>query len=170
MPYSYSTFRHLPYTFTIVSDYPESPRNCSLRNATNNGLEVTCTAGSDGGLQQNFVLEVTEISAPTERGGVTTLSDQGYRTSPLYRVLGDEPLFRLHSLQPGREYQLQVYAVNAKGRSTPPIVMANVRVETPMDGLSAGPNSGDGTYTISWEKLNLIKGDSNNNWIRALHR
>lgn len=61
-------------------------------------------------------------------GVTSTLSDQGERPSPLFRVLGDFPVFRLHSLKPGREYQLLVYAVNAKGRSDPPVVLSKVKV------------------------------------------
>lgn len=99
-----------------------------MRNITKNGLEVSCLAGQDGGLQQSFVLEVTDVTMPTDPGGITTLSDQGYRSSsPLYRVLGDAPVFRLHSLKAGREYQLLVYAVNAKGRSIA-VVLSNIRV------------------------------------------
>lgn len=95
---------------------------------------MICSAGQDGGLQQSFVLEVTDVTIPNNPGSVTTLSDQGYRSPPLYRVLGDAPVFRLHSLKPGREYQLLVYAVNAKGRSTS-VVLSNIRVEVPMEVL-----------------------------------
>lgn len=38
------------------------------------------------------------------------------------------PQFRLDSLEPGREYQLQIYGVNAKGRSNPPVIIDKVRV------------------------------------------
>lgn len=104
-----------------------------MRNATNGGIEVVCSAGEDGGLPQSFVLEVSDISISFEPPSVTTLSDQGERTLPLYRVLGEAPVFRLHSLQPGRDYQLIVYAVNAKGRSDPPVVLSKVQVDTPLD-------------------------------------
>lgn len=51
---------------------------------------------------------------------------------PVYRVLGERPVFHLHSLQPGKQYQVAVYAENAKGRSNPPVILPNVRVETDM--------------------------------------
>lgn len=74
------------------------------------------------------------MSVPARPPGATTLSDQGERSSsPMYRVMGERPLFRLHSLQPGREYQVLVYAENARGRSEPPVLLPHVRVETPMD-------------------------------------
>lgn len=40
----------------------------------------------------------------------------------------NSPQFRLNNLEPGREYQFSVYAVNAKGRSEPPVVIERVRV------------------------------------------
>jgi len=38
------------------------------------------------------------------------------------------PQFTIQNLEPGREYQFHVYAVNAKGRSEPPVVIERVRV------------------------------------------
>lgn len=125
-------------------------------------MEVVCDAGNDGGLEQNFVLEVSDNSIPVEPPSITTLSDQGVHVEPLYRVLGETPQFRLHSLAPGREYQFLVYAVNAKGRSHPPVVMSNIKLQLPADTLQ---ESG----TFSRDSFNLIKGDSNNNCFRVLH-
>ncbi|XP_031352494.1 hemicentin-2 isoform X2 [Photinus pyralis] len=119
--------------YIIPASSPESPHGCRLRNSTTGGVEVTCVAGNDGGLPQSFVLEVTDIAIPAQPPSVTTLSDQGERSLPLYRVLGEHPTFRLHSLKPDREYQLLVYAVNAKGRSAPPVVLSKVKVEVPVD-------------------------------------
>lgn len=118
---------------------------------------MTCTAGKDGGLQQTFILEVTDTSSQTERGAVTTLSDEAYHSSPLYRVLGETPIFRLHSLEPGREYQLQVYAVNAKGRSSPPVVLSNVRVETAAEGAPYRPPNASGKYPLDDQDLLPIR-------------
>src|SRR5699024_5545976 len=100
------------------------------RNSSHGGLEVVCVAGDDGGLHQSFVMEVNDITIPSLPPGVTTLSDQGVHSTPLYRLFGDQPSFRLRNLHPGREYQLVVYAENAKGRSQPPVLLPNVRVET----------------------------------------
>lgn len=44
-------------------------------------------------------------------------------TAPLRRLKENIPEFRLHDLEPGREYQFLVYSVNAKGRSQPPVIM-----------------------------------------------
>lgn len=134
-----------PCLFHIIpADKPESPRNCLMRNASHGGgLEVSCLAGKDGGLQQSFVLEVEDLTLPLDPSVVATLSDQGDHSTPVYRVLGETPVFRLHSLEANREYQFVVYAVNAKGRSSPPVVLPNIRLEVPTDpkqenGLSIG--------------------------------
>lgn len=54
---------------------------------------------------------------------------------PKYRVLGERPLFRLHNLQPGKDYQVSVYAENAKGKSYPPVILSNVRLDNQLTSL-----------------------------------
>lgn len=49
-------------------------------------------------------------------------------SAPIFRIQENSPQFRLNNLEPGREYQFLVYAVNAKGRSEPPVVIERVRV------------------------------------------
>ncbi|GJQ65845.1 hypothetical protein Trydic_g3948 [Trypoxylus dichotomus] len=100
-----------------------------LNNLTQGSLEVKCTAGQDGGLAQSFILEVMDTTGVYNPSGITTLSDQAEHSTPLFRVLGDVPVFRLHSLRPRRDYQLVVYAENAKGRSRPPVILSNVRID-----------------------------------------
>lgn len=107
---------------------PEPPKDCISRHPCPTCIEIICEAGSDGGLHQSFVLEVNELAAPPERHlGSTTLSDQGAR-APVLRFQENEPVFRLETLQPGREYQMMVYAVNAKGKSEPPVQLGGVFV------------------------------------------
>ncbi|XP_063921788.1 neural cell adhesion molecule 1 isoform X2 [Zophobas morio] len=119
-----------PCVFEIVpAEAPESPKHCILRNASHGGLEVVCVAGDDGGLHQSFVMEVNDITIPSLPPGVTTLSDQGEHFVPLFRILREQPMFRLQNLQPGRQYQIMVYAENAKGRSQPPVLLPSVKVE-----------------------------------------
>ncbi|CAG9860290.1 unnamed protein product [Phyllotreta striolata] len=123
--------------FITPAEAPESPKSCLVRNATNGeGLEVSCIAGKDGGLHQSFILEVFDVSAPADpQAGVTTLSDQGDLPPPKYRVLGERPLFYLHNLQPGKDYQVSVYAENAKGKSHPPVILPNVRIDNQLTSL-----------------------------------
>ncbi|XP_061499740.1 uncharacterized protein LOC1281499 isoform X5 [Anopheles gambiae] len=122
----------------LPAKIPDTPRNCELHNDT--VLEVVCSAGSDGGLMQSFLLEVVGGVAPPAynldytRGPptefdneISTMNDQA-TLAPLFRIQEQIPQFKLHSLEPGRDYQLLVYAVNAKGKSDPPFVIDKVRV------------------------------------------
>lgn len=82
---------------------PFPVRNCTLFNQTSSSVEVACSAGFDGGLPQHFLLELT-----ASNGGPVRLN----QTS-------EQPFFFLSDLEPGITFRLAVYAVNAKGRSTP---------------------------------------------------
>lgn len=80
-------------------------------------LIVRCTEGFDGGLPlTSFVLEV-------------------YREDKIYpnitmiinrtdKINGHEhgPIFQISNLEPGRNYKLLAYAVNAKGKSDPVVL------------------------------------------------
>ncbi|XP_045461222.1 hemicentin-1 isoform X1 [Harmonia axyridis] len=121
----------VPCLFLLVpASTPERPRNCIYTNATVGGtLKVTCRPGRDGGLPQSFVLEVKDVTPfNPPSSGVSTLSDQGEDAPPAFRFLGERPEFEIHSLQPGREYQVSVFAENARGRSTPYEIMPSIRV------------------------------------------
>lgn len=116
----------------ISAELPEQPKQCELRNDTI--FEVVCSMGNDGGLPQYFLLEVVggnPVSQDFNRNDfdnnintneISTMNDQA-TTAPLRRIKESVPEFRLYDLEPGREYQFLVYAVNAKGRSHPPVVM-----------------------------------------------
>jgi len=134
-----------------TAETPQPPEDCVLRNRSNGGLEVQCVAGYDGDLPQHFMLEVSEspvypdTTPPTQKyGNQVTMNDQGTRHSvpgpPLYRVFGAEPVFALNTLEPGRDYELAVYAVNAKGRSVPPVIIPKVRVSASMERLTKTGN------------------------------
>jgi len=108
-------------------------------------------AGFDGDLPQHFMLEVSEspvypdTTPPTQKhSSQVELNDQGTEHSvpgpPLYRVFGAEPVFALNALEPGRDYELAVYAVNAKGRSVPPVIIPRVRVSASMERLTKTGN------------------------------
>jgi hypothetical protein len=97
------------------------------------------------------MLEVSESSVypdttpPTQtHGGQITMNDQGSRHSasgPLFdTVFSSEPVFSLNTLEPGRDYDLAVYAVNAKGRSVPPVIIPRVRVSASMERLTKTGN------------------------------
>lgn len=101
---------------------------------------MICSAGFDGGLSQHFLLEVVGgvpiFNTDTTRDSqeieneISTMNDQA-TLAPLFRLQESIPQFKLQSLDPGREYQFMVYAVNAKGRSEPPVVIDRIRVQAP---------------------------------------
>ncbi|XP_023171017.2 nephrin [Drosophila hydei] len=151
----------------LPANAPEAPKGCELRNDT--VLEVVCVAGSDGGLSQHFMLEVVggdllyASESATGKGQfgetigqvdneLSTLNDQA-TSAPIFRMEENSPQFRLNNLEPGREYQFLVYAVNAKGRSEPPVVIERVRVAAqlgPYDEsiLSEDPTPAETTHHV----------------------
>ncbi|XP_075166464.1 motor axon guidance molcule sidestep isoform X2 [Haematobia irritans] len=148
----------------LPANPPEAPRSCEIRNDT--VLEVVCIAGSDGGLSQYFVLEVVGgdplygsdstrsfNDANPGENEISTMNDQA-TSAPIFRMQESNPQFRLNNLEPGREYQFHVYAVNAKGRSDPPVVIERVRVAAqlgPYDEsiLSEDPTPAETTHHVS---------------------
>ncbi|XP_069681580.1 neural cell adhesion molecule 2 isoform X2 [Periplaneta americana] len=129
----------VPCLFHIVAaKTPHPPEDCALKNRSSGGLEVQCVASFDGDLPQHFMLEVSESPVhantvePILNIGPVPMSDQGTRHQPpgppLFRLFGAEPVFSLDTLEPGRDYEFAVYAVNAKGRSEPPVIIPRVRV------------------------------------------
>lgn len=134
--YSFFSWRVRAYILSLspsrALELPDQPKQCELRNDTI--FEVVCSMGNDGGLPQYFLLEVVggnPVSPDFNRNDfdnnlntneISTMNDQA-TTAPLRRIKESVPEFRLYDLEPGREYQFLVYAVNAKGRSHPPVVM-----------------------------------------------
>jgi len=64
-------------------------------------LSVDCVEGFDGGLPQFFLVEVVEVPERRLRFNATSRF----------------PSFSIHGLEPGLNFMLQLFAVNAKGRS-----------------------------------------------------
>ncbi|XP_054259199.1 neural cell adhesion molecule 1-like [Macrosteles quadrilineatus] len=114
---------------------PEPPRDCGVHNSSAGRLEVVCTAGNDGGLAQHFVLEVRETDRQADQA--TPGGKGGFSVgAPLYRDLGSIPRFLLHSMEPGAEYQLLIYAKNAMGVSEPPVLIQGVKVSSNFEKLA----------------------------------
>ena len=59
------------------------------------------------------------------------LQASGGGSSPLYSIEEPQPHFKLPILDPMREYQLNIYSVNAKGRSEV-VVLDRIRVQRPL--------------------------------------
>ncbi|XP_039282695.1 synaptogenesis protein syg-2 [Nilaparvata lugens] len=85
----------------VVAGKPFPVRNCTLSNQTMNSVEVSCVAGFDGGLPQQFLLELYSADSAARR----------------YNVTSDAPYFLLLDLEPDVIFRIVIYAVNSKGRS-----------------------------------------------------
>ncbi|CAG2054775.1 unnamed protein product [Timema podura] len=68
------------------------------------------------------------------------MNDEGIRPRitgpPIYIELGAKPVFVLHSLEAGKDYELAVFARNDWGKSDPPVIIPKVRVTTAMEKLT----------------------------------
>ncbi|XP_063230902.1 nephrin [Bacillus rossius redtenbacheri] len=129
----------------VPASLPEPPRDCSLLNDTGEGevevegegevfearLAVRCEPGHDGYLPQHFLLEVTESPQdppPPPAPRVAGHREQGDQPRGAREFREALPTFSLRHLEPGRRYQLAVHAVNALGRSYPPVLISGVKV------------------------------------------
>ncbi|XP_028049918.1 nephrin isoform X4 [Monomorium pharaonis] len=97
-----------PCVYHIVpAGRPDTPHNCSLLNQTTDSIYVECIEGFDGGLPQKFTMQVDREPGSGKSGGPTTVYNQ---TSKV-------PVFSVSNLDPGSNYEVSIYATNAKGRS-----------------------------------------------------
>ncbi|XP_022237588.1 hemicentin-1-like, partial [Limulus polyphemus] len=104
-----------PCVFKVVpAGPPDTVRNCSLRNQTEHVIEVECTEGNNGGLNQHFVMEVHDKNFQILRANITA----------------PEPTFQAENLPAGTNFLVVVYAVNSKGRSHP-LVMRTSTLPAP---------------------------------------
>lgn len=94
---------------------PEEPRNCVVTNRTAKCIVLDCESGQDGGLKQEFQLEV--FGTDSDR----FLANISSHTSPVFTAC---------SLPPRESLMLLVYSRNSKGRSKP------VTIDTSTMGLN----------------------------------
>ncbi|XP_041969482.1 hemicentin-1-like [Aricia agestis] len=94
----------VPCLFQLVAaGRPFHLQNCTVANQSLDALYVECVENFDGGLPQTFLMELLELPSLTVRYNVST-----NRTPPYFEIRG---------LPPGVSYRIDLYAVNAKGRS-----------------------------------------------------
>ncbi|CAH1637534.1 unnamed protein product [Spodoptera littoralis] len=94
----------VPCLFQLVAaGRPFHLQNCSVANQSIDSLNVECVENFDGGLPQTFLMELLELPSLIVRYNVST------NKTP--------PYFEIHGLPPGVSYRIDLYAVNAKGRS-----------------------------------------------------
>ncbi|XP_057652293.1 protein turtle homolog A-like isoform X2 [Diorhabda carinulata] len=80
---------------------PDALSNCSIVNQTSDSLNVECSEGFDGGLKQEFIMEVFDTAT---RKLVSNVSSR-------------TPLFAVSGLESGAGFDIGLYAANKKGRS-----------------------------------------------------
>ncbi|KAI8123719.1 Cell adhesion molecule 3 [Lucilia cuprina] len=93
------------YTITPAGE-PDSLVNCTLLNQTSTGFQIECIEGFDGGLQQDFIMEVYVNG--------TTRHPKIYKSKT--------PYFEVRGLVPGAGYNVFLVAHNSKGRSNATIL------------------------------------------------
>jgi hypothetical protein len=84
-----------------VSGKPDALSNCTILNQTAESLHVECTEGFDGGLQQEFIMEVYDTQTRKLVSNVTSKN----------------PIFTVGGLESGLGFDVGLYASNKKGRS-----------------------------------------------------
>ncbi|XP_046686281.1 hemicentin-1-like isoform X2 [Homalodisca vitripennis] len=111
----------VPCVINIVpAGKPDGVSNCSIVNQTEEALQVECEQGFDGGLHQQFVLEVYD-------------SDN---QELLSNYTAETPWFWVTGLSPGLTLRLAVFAYNTKGRSEVTVLTAfTPKVDRQIDGF-----------------------------------
>ena len=95
-----------PCVFHIISaGKPDPVHNCTAHNVTAEAVQITCAAGYDGGLPQQFHIEIADSNGRLI----------GNRTSHVSS-------FPVRHLETGTNYEVTIWSVNSKGKSDPQIV------------------------------------------------
>lgn len=114
---------------------PDQVHNCTITNISMTSMSIRCSEGFNGGLTQQFMLEVRDSQTSELRANYS---------SPV-------PRFTVNSLMPSAIYLASVYAFNTKGRSDPTVVQAAM-LRMP----EKQPTGEKGEYdddTASWKQL-----------------
>lgn len=93
--------QEVPCSFQIIPAGKPDGLNCTITNLTSESLDVYCLEGFDGGLTQNFIMEIYDVM----------------NSSIIRTVSSDIPEFSVSGLKTGSQYNISLYAVNSKGRS-----------------------------------------------------
>lgn len=83
--------------------------NCTILNQTADSLQIECTEGFDGGLPQEFSVEVYTLQ----------------RKQLISTITSSTPHFFITGLESGNAYEVVLAAVNKKGRSDPNKIVAH---------------------------------------------
>ncbi|XP_015783695.1 hemicentin-1-like isoform X2 [Tetranychus urticae] len=92
-----------PCIFNIIpTGPPEAVRKCQITNQSTTSLNVECIPGDNGGLKQEFTVEVYNSLRQSLHSNYTSLT---------------KPAFHIPNLLSGTPFTLVLYSSNAKGRS-----------------------------------------------------
>ncbi|RWS21352.1 Nephrin-like protein, partial [Leptotrombidium deliense] len=99
-----------PCVFSIIpANSPDPVTHCSVINETEHSIRIDCSEGYDGGIQQRFVMHLNDISRHKLWSNITS----------------DRPTFIARNLPSNSSFVVNIYAVNAKGKSKPVELTAN---------------------------------------------
>lgn len=104
-------------------------------------LQVACSEGFSGGIQQKFVLEIFGIDSAGAEG-----SGSAVPPLPSANQTSARPVFTVRGLRPDTVYVAHVTAENAKGRSEP-LVVRLVTLRPPETQKNIGPGKSEGTHS-----------------------
>lgn len=93
----------------FVAGKPDMLTNCTLTNQTADSLQIECVEGFDGGLPQEFSVEVFSMA---------------HNKQLVSTITSNTPHFFVTGLDSGNGYEVVVTAVNKKGKSDPSILSA----------------------------------------------
>ena len=124
-----------PCIFQVVpADKPDPVTNCSADNVTTETVQITCVAGYDGGLTQQFLIEVADSNGRLI----------GNRTSHVAS-------FPIRDLETSRNYEITIWAVNSKGRSSPQVVHVATAAAKPVEKEKRTEPIGKATNNVTKE-------------------
>lgn len=83
------------------SGKPDSLTNCTILNQTSDSIHIECIEGFDGGLIQDFLMEIYDIQSGKKVGSVVSKT----------------PSFVIGGLKSGLVFDAVLYAMNKKGKS-----------------------------------------------------
>lgn len=99
-----------PCVFSVIpTQKPDPLENCTVVNQTSHAFSATCLPGNDGGLEQEFIIQVFQIFQSDEETPQTKIM--------VVNITEMEPNFTVEGLQSDSMYVLAMYAVNTKGMS-----------------------------------------------------
>lgn len=117
-------------SLAFVSVPPAAPLDCHLINLTSHSIVAKCRPGFDGGLPQHFQYEIYDLqgqslaNSPSPPSTISTIignpeANQIGRASLGHENLKFRPEFQIDRIPPDTDFQLLIFAANAKGRSEP---------------------------------------------------